>query len=185
MHHNNFDSGNCGAVSKLRRRLNPTNGPAVPLKNHNCDFVWNGQKLLQLGSCSTVVAVFYWRENERENKEGGVFCQSQPGAESIIHSTGVFDLGCGGQGNHYTCTCISEVASCFGCKQKQRLGITCRDQMGELRTRVSFCLLRWAVTCFRGCRPGPLTFAPTQGREPLCSILLTRAEAGLSIRAYR
>ena len=24
--------------------------------------------------------------------------------------------------------------------------------MGELRTRVSFCLLRWAVTCFRGCR---------------------------------
>ena len=24
--------------------------------------------------------------------------------------------------------------------------------MGYLRTRISFCLLRWAVTCFRGCR---------------------------------
>ena len=24
--------------------------------------------------------------------------------------------------------------------------------MGILRTRLSFCLLRWAVTCFRGCR---------------------------------
>ena len=24
--------------------------------------------------------------------------------------------------------------------------------MGMLRTRLSFCLLRWAITCFRGCR---------------------------------
>lgn len=24
--------------------------------------------------------------------------------------------------------------------------------MGELRGRISFCLLRWAITCFRGCR---------------------------------